>query len=146
MNVHFICRGNVLRSLIAETYLKSLHINGVDVISSGTSVDWNNPQEREFFSNTLEVFRRHGIHKYAKNRSNQLDQTRVDSHNDIIVLMNERVLDEAKQLVQFPTMPHNWMIVDIGEGHRTNHDDHEQYEEEIYQEITQKVDVLFADH
>lgn len=36
MNIHFICHGNVLRSLIAETYLRSLGIDGVNVASSDT--------------------------------------------------------------------------------------------------------------
>jgi protein-tyrosine-phosphatase len=143
MKVHFICRGNVLRSLIAETYLKSLKIDGIDVISSGTNVNWDDAQERQYFANTLEVLKRHKIITHAKSQPNQLDQTRVDEFNDIIVLMNERVADEANRLVKFPVEAHNWMIVDIGEGDRTNEDEREQYEEAIYQEITKKVDGLF---
>lgn len=144
MNVHFICRGNVLRSLIAETYLKSLKIDDINVISSGTNVNWSDPQEREYFANTLEVLKRHEINTYAKKQPNQLDQSRVDEYNDVIVLMNERVADEASRLVKFPAEAHNWMIVDIGEGDRTNEAEREQYEEAIYQEITQKVDELFS--
>ena len=60
--------------------------------------------------------------------------------------MNERVADEADRLVKFPVKAHNWMIVDIGEGGRTNEAEREQYEEAIYQEITQKVDELFSVH
>lgn len=144
MNVHFICRGNLLRSLIAETYLKSLHIDGMNVISSGTDVNWDDPQEREYFANTLGVLKRHKINTYAKNKPNQLDQTRVNEYGDIIVLMNERVVNEANKLVKFPVEAHNWMIVDIGEGDRTNEAEREQYEEAIYQEITQKVNELFS--
>jgi protein-tyrosine-phosphatase len=36
MRVHFICRGNVYRSRIAEAYLKSLELEGLEVLSSGT--------------------------------------------------------------------------------------------------------------
>lgn len=143
MNVHFICRGNVLRSLIAETYLKSLKIDGINVISSGTNVNWDDPQEREYFDNTLEVLKRHEIDKYAKSKPNQLGQTRVDECSDVVVLMNERVVDEANKLVKLPVEVHNWMIVDIGEGDRVNEAEREQYEEAIYQEITQKVNELF---
>lgn len=143
MNVHFICRGNVLRSLIAETYLKSLNIDSINVISSGTNVDWNDPQEREYFSNTINVLRRHAIDSYAKSRPDQLNQVRADSHNDVVVLMNERVANEARQLVEFPGKVHNWMIIDIGEGNRTNIKEREQYEEAIYQEITLKIGELF---
>lgn len=144
MNIHFICRGNVLRSLIAETYLRSLNIDGVDVISSGTNVNWNDLQEREYFSSTLKVLKRHEIDFYAKSIPDQLDQSRIDGHNELTILMNQRVIDEATKLVNLPSDTLNWAIVDIGEGHRTNNDMREQYEEEIYKEITNKVDALFS--
>jgi len=144
MNVHFICRGNVLRSLIAETYLKSLRIDGLNVISSGTNVDWNDPQEREYFSNTLAVLKKRGIDSYAKNVPDQLTQTRIDEYNDLIVLMNNRVADEARMLATLPKNLQNWKIVDIGEGHRIDDKSREQYEKDIYREIVDKVDELFA--
>jgi len=144
MNIHFICRGNVLRSLIAETYLKSLGLKDINVISSGTNVNWNDPQEREYFANTLSVLDRHGIKSFAKAKSEQLTQERVDSNHDIIVLMNQRVVDEAEAIVKLPQDILNWEIVDIGEGHRVDSDSRESYEEEIYQEITQNVDELLS--
>ena len=144
MNVHFICRGNVLRSLIAETYLRSLRIDGLNVISSGTNVDWNNPQEREYFSNTLEVLKRHKVDSYVKKVPNQLTQARIDEYNDVVILMNNRVVDEANMLVTLPRKFHNWEIVDIGEGNRIDDKAREQYEEDIYQEIIEKVDTLFT--
>jgi protein-tyrosine-phosphatase len=142
MNIHFICRGNVLRSLIAETYANSLKIENVHVTSSGTNVNWNDPQEREYFSNTLSLLNRHGIESYAKSNSDQLSQERIDDSHDIIVLMNQRVFDEAVEIVTLPSHAINWKVIDIGEGHRTVNDSRESYEEEIYQEITRKVDEL----
>ena len=144
MNVHFICRGNVLRSLIAETYLKSLNLPNIKVISSGTSVDWDDPTEREYFANTLAVFERHGIKQYAKSRSDQLTQDRIVTNGDGVVLMNQRVVDEATGIVRLPEGALNWEIIDIGEDHRTGSDSRESYEEEIYQEITRKVRDLFV--
>ena len=144
MNIHFICRGNVLRSLIAETYLKSLNKHNVQVISSGTHVDWTNPQEKEYFANTLQVLKRHGIVQFAKSAPEQLTQDRIDTYHDVIILMNQRVIDEASQLVNLPSNTENWQIVDIGEGHRTQLEDRENYEEDIYQEIIHKVDRLLS--
>lgn len=144
MNVHFICRGNVLRSLIAETYLRSLNLKDVKVISSGTSVNWDDPQEREYFANTLAVLDGHGIKSFAKTRPEQLTQERVDNH-DVVVLMNQRVVDEASTIVELPDDLLNWGVVDTGEGHRTDADGREMYEEEIYQEIVQKVNDLIKD-
>jgi protein-tyrosine-phosphatase len=143
MNVHFICRGNVLRSLIAETYLKSLRIDGMNVISSGTNVNWNDPQECEYFTDTMELLKKHGIDSYAKKAPDQLTQSRLDKCNDVVILMNDRVVEEAHNLVTLPENLQNWNIVDIGEGHRTDLSNREQYEEEIYREIVDKVDRLF---
>lgn len=143
MNIHFICRGNVLRSLIAETYLKSLNIRDINVLSSGTNVNWNDAKEREYFANTLSVLERHGIQSFAKLNPEQLTQERMDNNHDIVILMNQRVVDEAVKIIELPSNTLNWGIIDIGEGHRIDDDSRESYEEEIYQEITQKVDNLF---
>lgn len=144
MNVHFICRGNVLRSLIAETYLRSLGLKNLNVISSGTNVDWTNPTEREYFSNTLSVLNRHNIQVHVmKDHAEQLDQDRIDN-NDLTVCMNQRVVDEVGATVKPPKNLINWDIVDIGEGHRIIERDRELYEEEIYQEITRKVNGLVS--
>lgn len=143
MNVHFVCRGNVLRSLIAETYLKSLNINCIRVISSGTNVDWNDPMERKYFANTLRVLDRHGIKSYAKTEPDQLTPERADGDYDLVVFMNQRVIDEAMKIIEIPTNAQNWEIVDIGEGHRTHVENREPYEEEIFQEIVQKINELF---
>ncbi len=141
MKVHFICRGNVFRSMVAETYLRSLHIPNVETSSSGTIVSLHNPQERQFFENTMNLLKHHGIDQYAKDTSHQLIQNRVDGQ-DIVVCMNQRVIDEASLIVTLPPDTLNWNIVDIGEGNRTEEDKREQYEEEIYQEITALVDKL----
>lgn len=141
MNIHFICRGNVLRSLIAETYLRSLNLPNITVSSSGTNVDLTDPTEREYFANTIALFKRHGIEKYAKDTSHQLTQERADGQ-DVTVCMNQRVVDEARALVALPADTINWDIVDIGEGHRTVPEDIRLYEEEIFKEITVRVDEL----
>ena len=141
MKVHFICRGNVLRSLIAETYLRSLQLPSVVTTSSGTDVDLSSEEERAFFANTEDLFRRHAIGQYAKGTSDQLTQERTDNQ-DVTVCMNQRVVDEASTLVALPTNTINWDIVDIGEGHRIVSEDIRTYEEEIFDEITAHVDEL----
>lgn len=141
MNIHFICRGNVLRSFIAETYLRSLELPHIITSSSGTSVDLTDPIEQEYFANTIGLFKRHGIEKYAKDTSNQLTQERVDGQ-DVTICMNQRVMDEAISLVDLPKNTINWDVIDIGEGHRTDPKDIRLYEEEIFREIAARVDEL----
>jgi protein-tyrosine-phosphatase len=141
MNIHFICRGNVFRSLIAETYLRSLNLKDINTISSGTNVNQDSPKEHEYFSNTLAVLDRHGIKKFTKTKSEQLTQQRINN-SDVVVLMNQRVVDEALKIVKLPKNAVKWSITDIGEGKRTDTSRREIYEEEIYQEIKQNIDEL----
>lgn len=141
MRIHFICRGNVLRSLIAETYLRSLQLPSVVAASSGTNVDLTSAEERQFFANTIALFKVHGIDAHAKTTSHQLTQDRIDPH-DITICMNQRVVDEATAIIALPDDTQNWNIVDIGEGHRTAVANTRQYEEEIFQEIVERVDRL----
>lgn len=141
MNIHFICRGNVLRSLIAETYLRSLNITGISAISSGTNVDWTDPAEKQYFANTIALLKRKGIQLHAKAGPNQLTQERVDE-GDITICMNGRVFEEASGLTHLSSRTVAWDIVDIGEEGRTDADNREIYEEQIYREITSRVDKL----
>lgn len=131
-----------MRSLIAETYLRSLEIEDINVISSGTNVSWGDPQEKEYFANTLTVLDRHNIKHLAKSVPDQLTSERLSANGNIIILMNQRVVDEAIKLVALPLEAQNWEITDIGEGHRTDPASREKYQEDIYQEITRKVDRL----
>lgn len=143
MKIHFICRGNVLRSLIAETYLRSLQLPNIIATSSGTNVDLKSEEERQFFANTVALFRKHGIEKFAKKTSHQLNRERA-TIQDVTICMNQRVIDEASKIVDLPLNTQNWNIVDIGEGHRTAITKTQQYEEEIFQEIVKKVNELVA--
>ena len=130
-----------MRSVIAETYLRSLKLESVNAISSGTNVNWEDLTEKEYFSNSMRLLDRHGIKAYAKTIPEQLTPQRING-SDVVICMNQRVVDEARILVDLPQGAINWDITDIGEAHRTIPDNREQYEEEIYNEITNKVDNL----
>ncbi len=131
----------MLRSLIAETYLRSLKLPNITVSSSGTNVDLDDPTERGYFASTIALFKRHGLEKYAKDTSHQLTQERADNQ-DITICMNQRVVDEAKSHATLPKNTISWDIVDIGEGNRTVPEDIRLYEEEIFAEIVTRVDEL----
>jgi protein-tyrosine-phosphatase len=145
MLIHFICRGNVLRSLVAETYLNSLQLPDIKAISSGTNVDFSIPSEREYFKNTQDLLERHGILRFAKSLPDQLTEERA-ANSDSIVILNQRAYEEATQLIDLPKETIVWSVVDIGEGDRiaTENNRHD-LEEIIYKEITANVDVLLAE-
>ncbi len=66
MTIHFICRGNSFRSIIAEAYLNSLKINDLVVFSSGSTAALAKARNRPYHQLTLDLLGPHGIREYAK--------------------------------------------------------------------------------
>lgn len=144
MVVHFICRGNVFRSLIAEAYLKSLGLPSVQVLSSGTVADFYREGNKANLQRTLQFLETHNLTKFVPNhRAHQLDQTRLDG-GDITICMNRIAYDEERQNLTFPTDTIVWEVDDVGEsGHNpTTDQQHTDFREETYQQIAHKVDEL----
>ena len=147
MIIHFICRGNSFRSIIAEAYLNSLEIKDSSVLSSGTTGAMDRIRNLAHYRTTLELLEKHGIRKFAKaDYGDQLTQSRLEKA-DITVCMNQRVFDECLGLVTFPARPHIWSVADIGEPGRISKDvpERELYREDAYQEIISNVELLVSD-
>jgi|SRR5208282_2036649 len=147
MIIHFICRGNSFRSIIAETYLNSLEIKDSGVLSSGTTAALDKARNLTYYGMTLELLDKHGIREFAKaGYGDQLTQSRLEKA-DITVCMNQRVYDECLQHVTFPAGPRIWSVADVGEPGRIAYSESEEqrYREEAYQEIVKNVDRLISD-
>ena len=147
MRIHFVCRGNVFRSLIAEAYLNSLGIKDLDVLSSGTAAASEKEENLANYRKTLELLEKHGIREFAKaGYGDQLTQSRLEK-TDITVCMNQRVYDECLRYVIFPASPRIWSVADVGEPGRISNIESERrlYREEAYEEIVENVDRLISD-
>jgi protein-tyrosine-phosphatase len=147
MIIHFICRGNSFRSIIAEAYLNSLGIQGSRVLSSGTTAESDKDRNLVYYRMTLDLLEKHGIREFAKaGYGDQLTQSRLEKA-DITVCMNQRVYDECLRSVTFPASPRIWSVADIGEPGRISNAESERglYREEAYQEIVKNVDRLISD-
>jgi len=145
--IHFICRGNSFRSIIAEAYLNSLGIKDSGALSSGTSAALDKASNLPYYKMTLELLEQHGIREFAKaDYGDQLTQSRLEAA-DVTVCMNKRVYDECRRYVTFPASPRIWSVADIGEPGRIAHTESEKqrYREEAYQEIVKNVDCLLSD-
>ena len=80
MLIHVICRGNVLRSVIAEAYINALHIPETTVMSSGTVADVHRDRNAPNVPRIRELLRRHGVAEFAKPvLGDQLTQQRFDA-------------------------------------------------------------------
>lgn len=145
MDIHFICRGNVLRSHIAEAYLKSLSLDGVKVTSSGTVADVYREANKTFLVGAKELLVRHGIGQFVKEDPEQLTQDTL-MKQDLVVLMNQIVQDEALSIVDLPKNTVIWNITDVGEGDRVLENNRLEYEETIYRELVDHVDGLITEY
>lgn len=144
MKIHYICRGNVVRSLMAETYTKSLKISNIEASSSGTVADRH--RDRDFTikhrKRTIELLTRRGLDRFAKSTSDQASQEVIDAQ-DLIICVNERAYNEAMEIVNLPPNTIIWHVDDIGEGQRIlTSEDRTQYEEAIYDEVRSNIDAL----
>ncbi len=147
MIIHFICRGNAFRSIIAEAYLNSLKIKDLSVLSSGTAAIVHKARNLANHRMTLDLLEEHGIREFAKSGyGDQLTQSRLDKA-DITVCMNQRVYDECLECVTFPASPRVWSVADIGEPGRISDIELERqlYRAEAYQEIVRNVEPLVSD-
>jgi protein-tyrosine-phosphatase len=146
MIIHFICRGNSFRSIIAEAYLNSLKIDDLTATSSGTVGTVNKAKNLPYYRMTLDLLDRHGIGKCAKDDyGEQLTQPLLDQA-DMAICANQVVYDECLRIVSFRASPRVWSVTDIGEPGRIGRTEAEsmRYREEAYQEIVQNVDRLIS--
>jgi protein-tyrosine-phosphatase len=145
--VHFICRGNAFRSIIAEAYLNSLKFKNLKAISSGTAAAVNRAGNLAAYTKTLELLAKNGIRKFAKTGyGDQLTASRL-AGADVVICMNQRVYDECQQLVGLPSGTRIWSVADIGETGRIAHTEggRAQYREEAYHEIVEGVSQLITE-
>ena len=147
MLIHVICRGNVLRSVIAEAYINALRIPETTVMWSGTVADIHRDRNAPNVPRIRELLRRHGVAEFAKPvLGDQLPQQRFDT-GDLTVCVNQIVRDEVCSLSRHPTP---WWCGTSRTSARLgriprDEGDFDRYLELVFDEITRHADVLVAE-
>jgi len=147
MIVHFICRGNAFRSIIAEAYLNSLKFKNLRAISSGTAAAADRARNLAAYTETLELLAKNGIREFAKTGyGDQLTPSRLAGAG-VVICMNQRVYDECQRLVGLPAGTRVWPVADIGEVGRVPHteDGKTRYREAAYLEIVVGISQLITE-
>jgi len=99
MKIHFICLGNVFRSRVAETYLRSLGISGIQVSSSGTVARRDHGINQPILQQVDKVLAQHDLNQYLPLQSCvQTDQQVVDGC-DLVICMDRVALNEYSGIV-----------------------------------------------
>lgn len=129
-SVHFICRGNVYRSRLAEAYAVSFlkEKNLAAVSSSGIEAELalNGDVDRE----TVRLLKQEKIHGHLAPKWHQTTQNDIDD-NDLIVFMSQSLYEDAAELFNIPANKVSvWDIRDI---------------DGIYPDIKNKVNELIKD-
>lgn len=141
MKIQFVCRGNASRSLLAETYLRSLQIPNLVADSSGTVALANKAANQKYYLLTESLLKQHNLDSFLKSGyGTQLTQYKANSA-DILVFMNKKVCEEAKEIITIPQRYILWNIIDTGEPGREYNSPQERalILEEIFTEIQDKV-------
>jgi protein-tyrosine-phosphatase len=147
MIVHFICRGNAFRSIIAEACVNSLRLENLKAISSGTAAAVDRAGNLGAYTETLALLAKNGIEEFAKTGyGDQLTPSRL-AGADVVVCMNQRVYEECQRLVSLPASTRIWSVADIGEPGRVVRTKSGQNlcREEAYQEIAESISRLISE-
>lgn len=104
MHIHFICRGNIWRSRLAEAYARrwlSDHRVMDDIAVSSSGIEAEYSPVNDLPEHTQAAMGRLGIIEYAAADWTQTTQGLIDAA-DIVVFLNNDVWKEAKHRFRVP--------------------------------------------
>ena len=142
MVIHYICRGNAFRSIIAEAYTKSLRIPGLEVTSSGTVATEYREYNIPTYAQVCALLAAHGLSDFTKDHyADDTTQQSID-RSDAVVCLNQIVYKEATRSWRLPKDTYVWDIADVEESNHVPNGDAERqvFMEATFHAITTHVD------
>lgn len=137
MKIHFVCVGNTFRSRLAEAYLNSLQIKGIEVSSSGVRANTN--ENGNIAWDTKVILENHGILNFASENWVQTSSEVIED-KDLVIFMEQMQYDFCANLhAKIPNFE-IWNIQDI--DNRENQQIVLEQAEKIFLHIKNLVDDL----
>lgn len=126
-SIHFICRGNVYRSRLAEAYASSLLENKVAVKVSSSGIEAEKALNGDVDPDTVRLLSEEQLQHFLTPKWRQTSQNDIDN-NDLVIFMSQTLYNQAKEKFNIPKdKVRIWEIRDI---------------DGIYPEIKSKVNEL----
>jgi isopentenyl-diphosphate delta-isomerase len=98
IKIHFVCRGNIYRSRLAEAYLKSIKGSEWEISSSGIGADRHTKITISPW--TISIANKNGLSALLNPIKTLTTNTQLQESN-IIVFMNDDVYEDAKKMYEF---------------------------------------------
>lgn len=149
MLIHFICNGNTYRSRLAEAYLRSKKVSGIEVTSSGVEAERNINGPITWEADR--IIKRNNLVPFMSKSWTQTTKELLDK-SDRIIFFSQHALDYCQDTLGFNK--HNyeiWNIKNIDEldnVKRINTDDEVKRikdSENTYEQIKLKIDGLIEE-
>jgi protein-tyrosine-phosphatase len=150
MHIHFVCTGNVYRSRLAESYLKSNLIDSITASSSGTEAGKHYASNGPISWLAMRLIQRNNLTPFLKPTSETTTREML-AKADLIIFMNTPNYDYAKDHLGYCEKNYQiWRVLDFGEfpdSEAILTDERRQLEvsERTFEQIKQAVDNLVAE-
>jgi len=110
--VHFVCRGNVYRSRLAEAYAASL-LDKKTIVVSSSGIEANLALNGDVDPETVRLLEDENLSHHLAPTWHHTTQDDIDN-NDIIVFMSKSLYRQANDQLKIPAKKvHIWDIPDI---------------------------------
>jgi len=148
MKVHFVCTGNVYRSRLAEAYLNSKQLPGVDVSSSGILADLEYDYDGPINWSAMRLIFKYSLTPFMSLTPTQTTLELLHNADLIIFMQGNHHQFSRQELGWVGTNYEVWHIEDMDRS--TGYEDIEDFvnpkviplSEETFEKIREKVDDL----
>jgi protein-tyrosine-phosphatase len=147
MHIHFVCTGNVYRSRLAESYLKSKHIAAITASSSGTAAAKHYANNGPISWLAMRLIQKNHLTPFLKPMAETTTREML-AQADLIIFMNAPNYDYAKNHLGYGKKNYQvWRVLDFGEfpdAETILADERKQLDvsERTFEQIKQAVDNL----